>query len=110
MLRHRQGVSPIIYILMQWATRESLRTEFGVGRFAGAMATKTINFLLAFLRKLRACRSSRAARANYGTDPIYLPLHGECRGWRNHLPVAQLGGPSGVLRRESPAGKATDLA
>ena len=57
--------------------RDRCEAEFGVGRFAGAMATKTIDFLLAFLRKLRrACKLSQAACVNYRTDPVCTSVYG----------------------------------
>ncbi len=43
----RCGVSPIIHILIQMAVvgypRDRCEAEFGVGRFAGAIVTKTID-------------------------------------------------------------------
>ena len=64
------------------ATREiAAKPNLALAGLQERLATKTIDFLLAFLRKLRrACRLSRAACVNYRTDPIWAP--GRLLGFR----------------------------
>jgi hypothetical protein len=76
------------YVPRQLATRDHrCEAEFGVGRFAGAMATKTIDFL----RKLRrACRLSRAACVNYRPPHLYCLGVSGSRPLGRHLVPASL--------------------